>query len=137
MILNKHLILRIQKNSGIPEKRASKPAQGKNSEVLQTIQTYQTFTDSLSESEREKFLEFGLKKAAELPKPPALPKKWIERNWQELREEFKKPLTPTPSVDPTVLEREEQEQRSAVLQELAELQKRQQECKQQLQRAKQ
>jgi hypothetical protein len=126
-----------RKNSGNSEKRASKPAQGKNSKVLQTIQTYQTFTNSLSESEREKFLEFGLKKATELPKPPALPKKWIERNWQELREEFKKPLSPTPSVDPTVLEREEQEQRSAVLQELAELQKRQQECKQQLQRAKQ
>ncbi len=109
----------------------------KDSVSLRSNKTYKTYIDSLSKSEREKFLEFGLKKAAELPKPPALPKKWIERNWQELREEFKKPLSPTPSVDPTILEREEQEQRSAVLQELAELQKRQQECKQQLQRAKQ
>jgi len=82
-----------RKNSENSEKRASKPAQGKNSKALQTIQTIQTFTDSLSETEREKFLEFGLKKASELPKPPALPEKWIERNFKELHVQFRKEVS--------------------------------------------
>jgi hypothetical protein len=50
--------------------------------------TYLDFIDSLSEGEREKFLEFGLKKARELPKPPTLPQKWVERNFKELYAEF-------------------------------------------------
>jgi hypothetical protein len=56
----------------------------------QTNKTYKDFIDSLSLSQREKFFEFGLKKARELPKPPTLPKKWVERNWEELAIEFKK-----------------------------------------------
>ena len=79
-----------RKNSGIPENRNSKPAQCKDSSNLQTIQTYSNFFQTLSEGEREKFLEFGLKKAAELPKPPTLPQKWVERNFKELYAEFSK-----------------------------------------------
>lgn len=52
--------------------------------------TYKDFKDSLSDSEREKFLEFGQKKAAELPKPPTLPEKWVENHHLELYEQFKK-----------------------------------------------
>jgi hypothetical protein len=52
--------------------------------------SYQIFINSLSEAEREKFLEFGLKKAAELPKPPTLPEKWVENHHLELYEQFKK-----------------------------------------------
>ena len=54
-----------------------------------TIQTYTDYTNSLSDSEKEKFLEFGLKKASLLPNPPQLPQRWIEANWQELHEQFK------------------------------------------------
>lgn len=71
-------------------KRRLEPKQDKDSSSSQTINTYSNFINSLSKTEREKFLEFGLKKAADLPKSPTLPKKWIERNWQELFAEFKK-----------------------------------------------
>lgn len=69
------------------ENESSKPSQCKDSSAPQT---YSDFKDSLSEDEREKFLEFGLKKAAELPKTPTLPQKWIERNFRELYAEFSK-----------------------------------------------
>ena len=52
--------------------------------------SYQIFINSLSNSQREKFFEFGLKKAAELPKPPTLPEKWLEKHYLELYEQFKK-----------------------------------------------
>lgn len=74
-----------RKNSGSSENRASKPSTGKDSTTLQTIQTYLDFIDSLSEAERENFLEFGKKKAAELPKLPTLPLKWIEKNFEDIR----------------------------------------------------
>lgn len=51
---------------------------------------YLDFLDSLLDSEREKFLEFGLKKAKELPKPPTLPQRWIAKHHLELHEQFKK-----------------------------------------------
>lgn len=76
-------------------KRSLKPKPDKDSSPYQTINTYSNFINPLSETEREKFLEFGLKKAAELPKPPALPKRWVERNWQELSAEFKKSVPPS------------------------------------------
>ncbi|MBE9053438.1 MarR family transcriptional regulator [Nostocales cyanobacterium LEGE 11386] len=52
--------------------------------------TYSDFIDSLSEDERESFLEFGQKKAAQLPKTPELPLKWIEKNFEELRSQWEK-----------------------------------------------
>lgn len=76
-------------------KQSLEPKQDKDSSSSKTINTYSDFINSLSETEREKFLEFGLKKAAELPKPPALPKKWVERNWQELSAEFEKSVLPS------------------------------------------
>ena len=92
-----------------------------------SFQTYTDFIQTLSDDKREKFLEFGLKKAAELPKPPTLPKKWIAQNWQELKEEFFTASSQTLSqVDPAQSEREQQEQINAARKELAELQKRQQ-----------
>ena len=48
--------------------------------------TYLDFIRSLSEGERENFLDFGLKKAAQLPKEPELPLKWIKANFEELKE---------------------------------------------------
>jgi DNA-binding transcriptional MocR family regulator len=55
-----------------------------------SLNTYSNFINSLSQTDREKFFEFGLKKAAQLPHPPALPQRWIERNWQEISTEFQK-----------------------------------------------
>jgi hypothetical protein len=75
-----------------------------------------------------------LRKAAELPKPPALAKKWIARNWQELREEFFTTSPSTPSIDPAESEQEQQEQISTTRRELAELLLRQQKWKEQGQR---
>ncbi|MFO0108854.1 MAG: hypothetical protein ACK510_00940, partial [bacterium] len=70
--------------------RRTEPAPSKASEVLHTIQTYKTYTDSLSESERESFLEFGKKKASELPKPPTLISNWIKTHWEDLRSQWEK-----------------------------------------------
>ena len=55
-----------------PDKQHSAP-----SDPSDPIQT-------LSEDERESFLEFGKKKANSLPKPPQLPIKWIKTNFEEL-----------------------------------------------------
>ncbi|MEO0970355.1 MAG: hypothetical protein AAFX80_19030 [Cyanobacteria bacterium J06639_18] len=51
---------------------------------------YSDFIQTLSEGERESFLEFGKKKANQLPKPPELPLKWIEVNFKELHEQWEK-----------------------------------------------
>jgi hypothetical protein len=42
----------------------------------------------LDPEEREKFLAFSKRKADQLPKPPTLIQKWIERNFKELYESF-------------------------------------------------
>jgi hypothetical protein len=47
--------------------------------------SYQSFSLSLSDSQRENFLAFCISQANQLPKPPVLVKKWIQRNWEELR----------------------------------------------------
>ena len=47
--------------------------------------TYLDFIKTLSEGERESFLNFANKKASELPKPPTLSSKWIEVHFEELR----------------------------------------------------
>ncbi|MTJ32511.1 hypothetical protein [Aphanizomenon sp. UHCC 0183] len=70
--------------------RRTEPAPSKASEVLHTIQTYKTYTDSLSKSERESFLEFAKKKASELPKPPTLISNWIKTHWEDLRSQWEK-----------------------------------------------
>lgn len=67
------------------EKCASKPASDNDSSAPQIDQSYSDFKDSLSEGEREDFLKFGLKLAAELPKPPTLRLKWIEKNFEDIR----------------------------------------------------
>ena len=114
------------------ENESSEPSSSKDSSSPKIYKTYSDFKDSLSEGKREKFLEFGLKKAAELPKQPTLPQKWIAQNWQELAEEFfSTPSPATPSVDPAESEREQQEQISTARRELAELAKRQQKWKEQ------
>lgn len=47
--------------------------------------SYQSFSLSLSDKQRENFLAFCISQANQLPKPPVLVKKWIQRNWEELR----------------------------------------------------
>ena len=47
-----------RKKSGIPEKRSPEPLPDKDSNPLQTLQTYKDFTDSLSDAERESFENF-------------------------------------------------------------------------------
>jgi len=120
-------VITTQQARSLRNKREPQASPNHDSNSLRLNKTYKDFIDSLCETKREKFLKFGLRKAAELPKPPALPKKWIERNWQELREEFFTASSQTPSqVDPAQSEREQQEQINAARKELAELQKRQQ-----------
>jgi hypothetical protein len=52
--------------------------------------SYQFFSNSLSEGERENFLDFAKKKAGQLPRPPELPERWIEKNFDELRNQWYK-----------------------------------------------
>ena len=59
-------------------------------QISKIIQTYKTYTDSLSEAERESFLEFAKKKASELPKPPTLISNWIKTHWEDLRSQWEK-----------------------------------------------
>ncbi len=68
--------------------RKLKSLSDKASGAPQTIQTYSDFLQTLSEAERETFLEFGRKKAANLPHPPELPDKWITANFTELHKQF-------------------------------------------------
>ncbi|PSM49143.1 hypothetical protein C7Y66_11010 [Chroococcidiopsis sp. CCALA 051] len=70
-------------NSQQPE-----PLPDKTPRTLQTNKTYIDFIQTLSEGEREIFLEFGRKKAANLPHPPELPDKWIAANFTELYKYF-------------------------------------------------
>ena len=82
-----------QKRDSKSQKRdneSSKPSSSRDASAPKTYSDFKDFKDFLSEGEREKFLEFGLKKAAELPKAPTLPKKWVEQNCHELYEQFKK-----------------------------------------------
>lgn len=65
-----------------------KPAPAKDSSSPQTYSDYSNFIQTLSEGEREIFLEFGRKKAANLPHPPELPDKWIAANFTELYKQF-------------------------------------------------
>ncbi len=61
-----------------------------NSKINKINKTYLDFKDSLSEEERESFLEFGLKLASQLPRQPQLPLKWVEKNWEDLRIQWEK-----------------------------------------------
>ena len=54
------------------------------------IKTYSDFKKTLSDSQRESFLEFAKKKAGQLPRPPELPQRWIEKNWEELSAQWYK-----------------------------------------------
>lgn len=60
--------------------------------------TFKIFKNSLSEEERKNFLEFGKKKASELPNPPTLPLKWVEKNWEEIAQEWYKSRGKTPTT---------------------------------------
>jgi hypothetical protein len=70
------------------ENQSPEPIQAEDSSSPQTNQTYTDFIHTLSEGEREIFLDFGRKKAANLPHPPELPDKWITANFTELYKQF-------------------------------------------------
>ncbi|MEO1801064.1 MAG: hypothetical protein AAFR62_11680 [Cyanobacteria bacterium J06629_2] len=65
----------------------TKPSKNKASSdsLDSSSNSYQSFSNSLSQSQRENFLSFCQQQANQLPKPPVLVKKWIQRNWKELR----------------------------------------------------
>jgi hypothetical protein len=70
-----------QEPETVPDKQHSVPSDRSNlSKLIKT----------LSEDERESFLNFVNQKVAELPKPPTLPNKWIEANFEELRDLWEK-----------------------------------------------
>jgi hypothetical protein len=81
-----------ESQSAIAESKSQKPSSDKgcsdSPDLL--LDSYQIFFSSLSDSERENFLKFSKKKAAQLPKPPELPLKWIEKNFEELRSQWEK-----------------------------------------------
>ena len=86
-------------DSEIPENRKAQPAPDKGSTTPHTLQTYSDFKNSLSDSERESFLDFGKKKAAQLPHPPELPQRWIEKNFDELRSQWYKSVGQSSPVE--------------------------------------
>lgn len=61
----------------------------KDSNAPQTIKTCSDLIKTLSEGERENFLNFSLEKCKSLPKLPELPMKWIEAHSSELYAQFK------------------------------------------------
>lgn len=65
-----------------------KPPSANGSSSPQTYSDYSNFIHTLSEDEREIFLEFGRKKAANLPHPPELPDKWVIAHFTELYKQF-------------------------------------------------
>lgn len=74
------------------------PLSDKYSETPHTLK-YSNFIKTLSEGERESFLNFGKKKAAGLPKPPELPLKWIEINFEELKNLWEKHTSTSGSIN--------------------------------------
>lgn len=58
------------------------------SQAPKIYKDFKDFKDSLSVEERESFEKFGLKMASDLPSPPQLPKKWIAKNWEEIRDKW-------------------------------------------------
>lgn len=70
--------------------QAPEPLSDKDSSSPQILQTYSDFIQTLSEGEKENFLEFGKKKANQLPHPPQLPLRWIEANFEDLRSQWEK-----------------------------------------------
>ncbi|MBC1237600.1 hypothetical protein [Nostoc sp. 2RC] len=83
---NRTVIRKTGQPSGIPDSQdLETSSEGDSSD---STDLFQIFLNSLSETERENFLEFGKKKAADLPKPPILPLKWIEKNFEELSEQW-------------------------------------------------
>jgi hypothetical protein len=85
---NRKAVQKVGSHSEKLENQSPEPAPIKASSSSQTIQTYSDFIQTLSDSERESFLEFGRKKASSLPHPPELPDKWIAANWEELHRQF-------------------------------------------------
>ncbi|MBD1899474.1 hypothetical protein NDI44_24755 [Trichocoleus sp. DQ-A3] len=81
----------VESESTIVDSETSKSLLGKG--CSNPPYSYQLFINSLSEAERENFLEFGRKRAAQMPKPPELPDKWIAANWEELKKLWLKQLT--------------------------------------------
>lgn len=63
-----------------------KPLPDKGFKPSKTIKTSKTL--SLPDEERERFFEFAMKKVDQLPKRPQLPKKWIDKNHDELWAEY-------------------------------------------------
>ncbi|MGB6299784.1 MAG: hypothetical protein WBF90_26905 [Rivularia sp. (in: cyanobacteria)] len=80
------------------ENRDSKPAPDKNFGSPQIITDITDPIQTLSEDERESFLEFSKKKANQLPKPPELPLKWIKTNFEELRNLWEKQSNASGSI---------------------------------------
>ncbi|MBD2682890.1 MULTISPECIES: hypothetical protein [Nostoc] len=73
-----------------PEAETLVGKESQSSKINKINKTYKTFTDSLSEGEREDFLKFGEQIAKQLPKPPRLLKKWIAANWEDLSDHWYK-----------------------------------------------
>jgi hypothetical protein len=74
------------------------PLPNKDSSAPSDLSNYSNLNKSLSEGERERFLEFANKKASELPTAPTLPGKWIEAHFEELRELWEKEKSPIGST---------------------------------------
>jgi hypothetical protein len=79
------------------DSQAPEPPASKGFDVSTNL--YQIFYNSLSNSERESFLEFGNKLASQLPKVPTLPSKWIAANFEDIRAQWLKSKGVSPAKD--------------------------------------
>ncbi|WP_242048708.1 MULTISPECIES: MarR family transcriptional regulator [Nostocaceae] len=79
-----------QQARSLRNKHEPEPSPDKDSTNPKIYKNYLDFIDSLSEEEREEFLKFGENKAAQLPHPPTLPRRWVEINVQELSAQWYK-----------------------------------------------
>ncbi|OUL23989.1 hypothetical protein BV378_20385 [Nostoc sp. RF31YmG] len=88
-----------QQARSLRNKHEPEASSDEDSSIPKINKTYLDFLDSLLENEKENFLNFGKKKAAELKNPPVqLPLKWIEKNFDELRSQWEKSQGRTDAV---------------------------------------
>ncbi|GBE95732.1 hypothetical protein [Nostoc cycadae] len=95
---NEKVVSKVRNQSQKCENQQPEPLQKGDSATPQINKTYSNFKDSLSEAEREDFLNFSEQKSKQLPTPPTLISKWIAANWEDLAQQWQKSRGKTPPV---------------------------------------
>ncbi|OCQ92251.1 hypothetical protein BCD64_00085 [Nostoc sp. MBR 210] len=95
---NEKPVSKMRKQSHSCENQQPEPLQNSDFATPQINKTYSDFKDSLSEVEREDFLNFSKEKSKRLPTQPTLINKWIAANWEDLAQQWYKSRGKTPPV---------------------------------------